>query len=72
MSGPDCLIQGNADQAGAYDFTGVFVEKLRAAKVPCELITLTNASHRIAEWDKFDSAWQTKLVAWLKENLPAN
>ena len=66
---PFLLIQGNADQSVAYDLNLTFVEKMRAAKVPCEFITLTNASHRIAEWNKFDPAWQTKLVAWLNEKL---
>lgn len=68
---PFLLIQGNTDQAVAYDFTVAFVEKLRAAQVPCEFITLTNANHRIAEWNKFDPAWQTKLVQWLNEKLAA-
>ncbi len=66
---PFLLIQGNADQSVAYDFTVAFAEKLRAASVPCEFITLTNASHRIADWNKFDPAWQTKLIAWLNETL---
>jgi pectinesterase len=66
---PFFLIQGNADQAVAYDLNVAFVGKLQAAQVPCEFLTLTNASHRIADWDKFDPAWQTKLVAWLGEKL---
>ena len=66
---PFLLIQGNADQAVAYDLNITFAEKMRAAQVPCEFITLTNASHRIAEWNKFDPAWQTKLVTWLNEKL---
>ncbi len=68
---PFFLIQGNADHSVAYDFTEAFAKKLRAAKVPCDFITLTNASHRIVEWEQFDPLWQKKTVTWLNEKLAA-
>ena len=68
---PFLLLQGNADQSVAYDLNVIFAAKLRAAGVPCEFITLTNAGHRIADWSKYDAAWQAKLVAWLNEKLAA-
>jgi pectinesterase len=68
---PFLLIQGDADQSVAYNFTVDFAGKLRAANVPCEFITIPGAGHRILDWDKFDPAWQGKFAAWLNEKLAA-
>jgi pectinesterase len=67
---PFLLIQGDMDKAVAHDLTVNFQAKLQTANVNCELITITNGTHRIADWGKFDPAWQDKLIAWLNEKLP--
>ena len=68
---PFLLIQGDTDKTVAYDLTLAFQAKLRAAGVPCDLITLTNAQHRIADWDRVASGFQAKMMAWLVEKLAA-
>ena len=69
---PFLLVQGDADKSVAHDLTVNFQAKLQAANVSCDLITITNGTHRIADWKKFDPAWQGKLVAWLEEKLAAD
>ena len=69
---PFLLIQGDADKAVAHDLTVNFQAKLQAANVSCDLITITNGTHRIADWTKFDPVWQGKLITWLNEKLAAD
>ena len=66
---PFLLIQGDTDKTVVYDLTLAFQAKLKAAGVPCDLITLTNAQHRIADWDKAAPDFQAKMMAWLREKL---
>jgi pectinesterase len=68
---PFLLIQGDTDKTVAYDLTLEFQARLKAAGVPCDLITLTNAQHRIADWDKVAPGFQAKMIAWLGEKLAA-
>lgn len=68
---PFLLIQGSADVTVPYPLTQRFATKLKAANVPYDFITITNATHTIADWSKFDPEWQTKLVTWLNDNLAA-
>ena len=69
---PFLLIQGDADKSVAHDLTVNFQAKLQAANVSCDLITITNGTHRIADWKNFDPDWQKKLIAWLEEKLAAD
>jgi pectinesterase len=66
---PFLLVQGNKDTAVPYNLTPIFAAKLKAANVPCEFITITNATHTIADWYKFDPEWQNQVVTWLNEQL---
>ena len=68
---PFLLIQGDTDKTVAYDLTREFQARLKAAGVLCDLITLTNASHRIADWDKVAPGFQAKMMSWLGEKLTA-
>ena len=68
---PFLLIQGDTDKTVAYDLTLAFQARLKAAGVLCDLITLTNAQHRTANWDKIAPGFQTKMMAWLGEKLAA-
>src|SRR6185295_3170168 len=74
---PFLLLQGVADKTVPPSQSVNFQAKLLSNNVPCELITLTNAQHRILEWEKFDTNYTAKTVAWLrrtlgKENPPAD
>jgi dipeptidyl aminopeptidase/acylaminoacyl peptidase len=46
-----------------------FQQRLRAAGVPCELVTVEGAPHRLSEWDKIDPTYKDKMIAWLKTTL---
>jgi dipeptidyl aminopeptidase/acylaminoacyl peptidase len=64
-------VQGGEDQTVPASQSLAFQEKLRAAGVTCDLILIPEGQHRIADWAKFDPAWQGRLVAWLDEKLAA-
>jgi len=66
---PFLLVQGSADKSVPFTHTLNFAAKLRANGVSCELITLTNAPHRITDWDKFDATYKQQMMAWLEEKL---
>jgi pectinesterase len=66
---PFLLIQGDADKTVACDLTKTFQAKLKSVGVSCDLLILTNAQHRIADWEKCDPGFPVKLMAWLAEKL---
>ena len=69
---PFLIIQGSLDKTVPIAQSLAFQEKLKAAGVECDLITIPNGQHRIADWTKFDPVWQGKLITWLNEKLAAN
>ena len=69
---PFLLIQGDADKSVPYDLTMNFQAKLKENKVPCEMIAVKGAPHRIADWDKFDPSYKEQLIAWLNRTLRAS
>lgn len=69
---PFLLFGGTEDKSVPYSQSVNFQARLVQAGVPCELITLTNAQHRLAEWPKFDAEYQGKLVKWLQTQLGRN
>ena len=68
---PFLLLQGTEDKSVPHTQSTNFHARLVQAGVPSELITLTNATHRLAEWENFDTEYQDKLVGWLRQNLKA-
>ena len=68
---PFLLIQGDADKTVPLDQTLAFQATLKENNVPCELVIVKGAPHRITEWDKFDPNYKGKLAAWLKLTLGA-
>jgi pectinesterase len=69
---PFLILQGSADKTVPAGQSAAFTAKLQAAGVPCEMITITNGQHRIADWVKFDPDWQGKVAAWLNARLAAH
>ena len=67
---PFLLLQGTEDKSVPYPQSVNLQARLMQAGVSCELITLTNATHRLAEWTNFDAGYPDKLVGWLRRNLP--
>ena len=68
---PFLLLGGTEDKSVPYPQSVNLLARLMQAGVSCELITLTNATHRLAEWKNFDAGYQAKIVGWLRQNLPA-
>ena len=66
---PFLLMQGDSDKTVPPPFTEKFAAKLKEDDVPCELAFLKGPGHRIADWEKFDPAYQKKLVDWLNQKL---
>lgn len=66
---PFLLLHGTADKSVAYDQSLALREKLQDANVPCELITLEGAPHRLADWPQFDADYARKMTAWLHQTL---
>ena len=66
---PFLLFHGTEDKSVPYAQSVNFQVKLKEVGVPCELITLPGAPHRITQWDKFDPSYKEKLIAWLKQTL---
>jgi acetyl esterase/lipase len=66
---PFFLAGGTEDKSVPYSQSVNLQARLAAANVACELITITNAGHRISEWEPLHPGWQEKLAAWLKATL---
>ena len=66
---PFLLLHGDADKTVPYPTSVNFQARLRAAGVPCELITIPGAPHGLLTWDKFLPGYQDQMIAWLRANL---
>jgi alpha-L-fucosidase 2 len=66
---PFVLVHGTADNSVPYAQSLQLRDRLRAARVPVEQITLTNAPHRITEWRLYQADWAEQLVAMLARAL---
>jgi pectinesterase len=66
---PFLILQGSADKTVPAEQSLAFQKALKAAGVECDMIVIPEGQHRIADWTKFDPAWQTKLATWLNEKL---
>jgi acetyl esterase/lipase len=67
--GPFLLIHGTADQSVPYQQSINFQAKLRKEGIPCELITITGAPHRITEWEKYGVDFTGRMTEWLVKTL---
>jgi acetyl esterase/lipase len=68
---PFLLIHGDADKSVPYQQSINFQAKLRAAGVPCELITVKGAPHSLIEGVKIDPSYREPMIAWLRQTLGA-
>jgi pectinesterase len=66
---PVVLVHGTDDTSVPYDQSVRLMAKLQEHNVRCELVTLKGAGHRIAEWERYDAAYQDKLIDLLKQTL---
>jgi len=66
---PFLLVHGTADEKAPYAFSVDAQQRLTAAGVPCELISVTNAPHGMVNWESYDQSYKTQMVAWLEKTL---
>lgn len=66
---PFLIIQGAADKTVPSAQSIAFQAKCREAGVPCDLILIPKAGHRLREWKEGDPMYQQKLITWLTEKL---
>lgn len=66
---PFLLIHGTADKSVPYQQSIVVRSKLSDLNVPCKLITIEGAPHRITEWEKYSTDFIAQMIDWLKETL---
>ena len=66
---PFLLIAGTADKTVLYSQSVNFQARLQASGVSCDLLTITNAQHRIMDWHTFDPHFEATIQAWLVKTL---
>jgi len=66
---PVLLVHGTADKSVPYQLSLNFKMRLDALGVPCEIITINGAPHRILEWNNFDAGFTKKITDWLAKIL---
>jgi alpha-L-fucosidase 2 len=66
---PFLLLHGNADDRIAYQQSVNFLDRLKAAGVPSELITIEGGGHGMGGWGKLGSDYTAQLIAWLNKTL---
>jgi alpha-L-fucosidase 2 len=66
---PFLLIHGTEDKSVSYVQSVNLQAKLKENNVPCELVTLQGASHRLREWEQFDPAYKDRMTDWLRKTL---
>jgi acetyl esterase/lipase len=66
---PFFIVQGTADKSVRHEETLAFAQRLKQAEVPCTILEMKDAPHRITEWPKFAPDYAEKTAAWLKATL---
>lgn len=67
---PPCLlIHGTADESVPYSQSEVFQAKLQDLGVPCELITIPGAGHRLRERHDLRPAYERAMIDWLRRRV---
>lgn len=66
---PYLLIHGTKDVTVPFEQSLQFQEKMKAAGNVCDLIAISGGAHGMGGWEKLNSGYKDKLVAWLREKL---
>ncbi len=66
---PFLLVQGDADKTVLHSQSANFQARLLVSQVPCDLITITNAQHRIMDWSKYDPNFEGEIKDWLVKTV---
>ncbi|MES2921791.1 MAG: alpha/beta hydrolase [Verrucomicrobiota bacterium] len=66
---PFLLIHGTEDKSVMHAQSVNLQAKLKEYRVPCQLLTIQGAPHRIREWENFDPTYKDQMILWLKTTL---
>jgi alpha-L-fucosidase 2 len=66
---PFLLVHGTADTRVPIEQSFAMQARLKAAGVPCDLITIKDGVHGMAGWDKVAPDYRERVVAWLQKTL---
>lgn len=69
---PFLLIHGTQDQSVPYQQSLELKAALERCGVPCELVTIEGAGHRLREWERFEPQWKQRMVNWLQQTLESS
>lgn len=69
---PFLLVHGTGDMSVLYNWSPLFQAKLKAAGVPCDLITIPDGVHGMARWESFAPEYKDKVADWLARQLAAS
>ena len=68
---PFLLVHGTGDTRVAYAHSLNFQARLKAAGVPCDLITIDHGDHGLSRWEPLHPGFKTEVADWLKRALAA-
>jgi alpha-L-fucosidase 2 len=66
---PFLLLHGDADKTVPLQESINFQAKLKACGVPCDLMVIPGAPHRLTEWANSDPDYPGRMIAWLRRTL---
>ncbi len=66
---PFLLIHGTDDKSVLYSQSVNFQKRLKELGVPCEIITIEKGVHGMKNWEKLDTGYKEKMIAWLEKTL---
>jgi alpha-L-fucosidase 2 len=68
---PFLLVHGTGDMSVLYNWSPLFQAKLKAAGVPCDLITIPDGAHGMARWEGIAPEYKDAVADWLARKLGA-
>jgi alpha-L-fucosidase 2 len=66
---PFLILHGDADKTVPLQESVNFQAKLKACGVPCDLMVIPGAPHRLTEWGRCDPNYPSRIILWLRETL---
>ncbi|MDP0502001.1 MAG: pectinesterase family protein [Verrucomicrobiota bacterium JB022] len=66
---PFLLVHGSADRTVPLAQSIAFQQRLQTYGVPCDLLLLEDAPHRLTQWNDYDPQWLPRMAAWMERTL---
>lgn len=62
---PFLLVHGTGDMSVLYNWSPMFQSKLKSAGVSCDLITIPDGVHGMANWESFAPEYKNQVADWI-------